>query len=73
MATQHQEQPKRGRGRPKVETPHTPCAFTYTVHQNLLADLQRIGISADKAKRLARQAANAALINILQQKQNASI
>ena len=70
MATT-QQQPRRGRGRPRAEVKHKPCAFTYTVNAAILADLQRIGVTPEKAKRLARQAANAALFNILSQKNTA--
>jgi hypothetical protein len=72
MATQHQTTPtpKRGRGRPSVAVKHKPCAFTFTVPADALLELQKQGISREKAMRLARQAANAAIQHFISQQQN---
>jgi len=73
MATQHQQQPTRGRGRPRADIKHVPCAFTFTIFAEHLAELEKRGINATKAKMLVRQAANLALQNIISQSQNVSI
>lgn len=73
MATQQQQQPARGRGRPRAEVKHKPCAFTFTVPADALLELQKQGISREKAMRLARQAANLALQSIINSQQQNSI
>jgi hypothetical protein len=69
MATQQQQQPTRGRGRPRADVKHKPCAFTFTIFAEYLAELEKKGISPTKAKMLAREAATTALKNIISQQQ----
>jgi len=56
---------KRGRGRPKAESKHTPCAFTFTIYADHLQGLATVGITAAQAKRIAREAATKAIISML--------
>ena len=69
MTNAQQQQPARGRGRPRAQVKHKPCAFTYTVPADALLELQKQGISREKAMRIARHAANTAILNFINSQQ----
>ncbi len=62
---ENKEQPQRGRGRPRVEAKHKPCAFTFTIYAEQLIELQALNIPAQKAQMIARSAAAAAIQNLI--------